>query len=89
MEGELISLAATVSHLPGVTLDTESVGRVANGRELLLSYETAKGLAQQLEIAPQPFVRLTDSDGKLAAIGELLDLRGILKPKVVFVLPGN
>jgi tRNA pseudouridine55 synthase len=89
MEGELISLAETVSHFPVLSLNTEKVREVSNGRELILIEEEKKALIDSLAKVSQPYVRLCNQQGELVAIGEFQGVWGNLKPKVVFVSPGN
>ncbi|MBI3650011.1 MAG: tRNA pseudouridine(55) synthase TruB [Acidobacteria bacterium] len=85
----LISLADTISHLPRLTLPTEQVNRLANGREVRwhepeLAEATISGGGKASAI-----IGLCNVAGELVALGEWDTELRVIKPKTVFVSPKN
>jgi tRNA pseudouridine55 synthase len=79
----LTSPAEMLPQLPLMRLDEAGVRRVANGCEVVLTAAQADLLAG----TTQP-VRLCDEKGELIAIGEPVQSRGSVKPRVVLSVEG-
>jgi hypothetical protein len=62
---------------------------VATGRQIGLGEEERRALSAEASGANRLTIRLCRGPGELVAIGEFLEPEGIVKPKAVFISPGN
>ncbi len=85
LESVFTSLAGTVCHLPGLSLDEDELKLISHGRAVMIKDETATTLATDLESASQRIVSLCNEGGELVALGEFLPEQRIVKPRIVLM----
>ncbi len=75
IEKDIVSLSASVSHLPRLVLTAAEIQHIAHGRAIRAD---KPAFAQQT-------IRLCDASDTLLALGEYDALRQLIKPRVVFI----
>jgi tRNA pseudouridine55 synthase len=85
----VIGLAETVAHLQKVLADAERLKFIAHGREIVLSKDETRAFTETIDSRQSQAVRLCDKDNELAAIGEYIESRQAIQPKVVFLSAAN
>lgn len=83
----VIGPSAMLAHLPNLVLDMEMLKMLSHGRELPLTSEALHSIGNDLERMKQEFVRLSNEQGELVGLGELLKEKSVVKPKIVLIQP--